>query len=234
MSKTPIIAGVVVVVLIVLGVVVYMKMGGEKSVAPTMAPAAQVAPTMAPAAPVAPAPTSIKSLEILSNVPNSATLTGIQANSPSAFNAKRKAVLVATIAIDSNSEGVIFESGATGRGVVLYAFDGTLYCQAGQGNVAGGTIEVSWTIPSTLSKTKKTEVGVSFDVSATPSRARLFIDGVEVYSTTSGATPSLSGPDLAGSGKKYGGISVTRLTPYADYSDTIYDLTLYPDVYIEA
>jgi hypothetical protein len=162
------------------------------------------------------------------------TLTGVQANSPSAFNAKTKAVLVATIAIDSDSEGVIFESGGGGPGVVLYAFDGTLYCQAGQGNVAGGTIEVSRTIPSTLSKTKKTEVGVSFDVSVTPSRARLFIDGVEVYSTTSGATPSLSGPDLAGSGKKYGGLSVTRLTPYTDYSDTIYDVTLYPDVYIEA
>ena len=225
MSKTPIIIGGVVLLVVVIALVVYFTMmKGEEPV--------PVAPTPGPVTP--PPPTSIKPLEILSNVPNSATLTGVQANSPSAFNAKKKAVLVATIAIDSNSEGVIFESGGTGRGVVLYAFDGTLYCQAGQGNVAGGTIEVSWTIPSTLSKTKKTEVGVSFDVSTTPSRARLFIDGVEVYSTTSGATPSLSGPDLAGSGKKYGSLSVTRLTPYTDYSDTIYDLTLYPDVYIEA
>jgi len=203
-------------------------MGGQKGPS-AMGPSSTGPSTTGPAP-----PTSIKSLEILSNVPNSVTLTGVQANSPSAFNAKTKAVLVATIAIDSDSEGVIFESGGGGPGVVLYAFDGTLYCQAGQGNVAGGTIEVSRTIPSTLSKTKKTEVGVSFDVSVTPSRARLFIDGVEVYSTTSGATPSLSGPDLAGSGKKYGGLSVTRLTPYTDYSDTIYDVTLYPDVYIEA
>jgi len=80
-------------------------MGGQKGPS-AMGPSSTGPSTTGPAP-----PTSIKSLEILSNVPNSVTLTGVQANSPSAFNAKTKAVLVATIAIDSDSEGVIFESG---------------------------------------------------------------------------------------------------------------------------
>ena len=226
MSKGLIIGGVLFLMLIVIGVVVYFMMSGddEKTTGPS---GGSPGPAPGPAP-----PKTIKTNQILSTVSDPVTLTGVQANDPSTFNAKTKGVLIANIAIDADSEGVIFESGATGRGIVLYAFDGSIYFQAGAGNVAGGTIEVSSPINSTLSKNQKTEIGVSVDVSANPSRARLFINGVEVDNSTSGATPSLSGPDAAGSGKKYGGISVSRLSPYSVYSDTIYDVTLYPGVYI--
>lgn len=53
------------------------------------------------------------------------------------------------VAFSSTDEGIIFETGGTGRGIILYQVDGELYLQAGSGDDFGETTsrgEASWTV----------------------------------------------------------------------------------------
>jgi hypothetical protein len=177
---------------------------------------------------------SLKSRETLKNVTDKLTLDGVKFDDPTVLSGIKKAVLIADVAIDRNSEGIIYESGGTGHGTVLYVTNGKLYCQTGKGNIIGGTVEVSWNIPNTTSKTKKTEIGVSLDVSSSPSRAKLFIDGTEVDNKTTDQVTgmTLSGGNKGGSGKKYDSVSVTNLGETEVYTDTIYTVEVYPGIYI--
>ena len=54
-----------------------------------------------------------------------------------------------TIQFSADDEGIIFESGGTGRGIILYQHGGTLYLQAGAGGgfgEAAGRGEASWAV----------------------------------------------------------------------------------------
>jgi hypothetical protein len=142
--------------------------------------------------------------------------------------------LVASVAIDQNTEGIIYEAGATGAGFALYATSGTLYCQGGKGDVVGGSVELSWPIPSYFSTNTPTEIGISVEVLASTSRMRMFVNRTEVAQTsTNNGFSTIAGSNNAGSGQIYEDLATTRIGSTTTYTDTIYTVNLYPNVYIE-
>ena len=177
---------------------------------------------------------SLTTLPILQGLSGAVTLTGVQQDVPKVFASKSQCVLVASVAIDQNTEGVIYEAGATGAGFALYATSGTLYCQGGKGDVIGGSVELSWPIPSYFSTNISTEIGISVEVLASTSRMRMFVNREEVGRTsTNSGYSTIAGTNDAGSGKIYSSLAVTRIGSTTTYTDTIYTVNLYPNVYIE-
>jgi len=177
---------------------------------------------------------SLTTLPILQGVSGAVTLTGVERDVPEVFSGKSQCVLVASVAIDQNTEGIIYEAGATGAGFALYATSGTLYCQGGKGDVVGGSVELSWPIPSYFSTNTPTEIGISVEVLASTSRMRMFVNRTEVAQTsTNNGSSTIAGSNDAGSGKIYQDLATTRIGSTTTYTDTIYTVNLYPNVYIE-
>jgi hypothetical protein len=177
---------------------------------------------------------SLNLLDVLQGVSGAVTLTGVERDVPEVFSGKSQCVLVASVAIDQNTEGIIYEAGATGAGFALYATSGTLYCQGGKGDVVGGSVELSWPIPSYFSTNISTEIGISVEVLASTSRMRMFVNREEVGRTsTNNGFSTIAGSDDAGSGKIYQNLATTRIGSTRTYTDTIYTVNLYPNVYIE-
>ena len=178
---------------------------------------------------------SLNLLDVLQGVSGAVTLTGVQQDTAKAFNTESKGVLVASVAIDQNTQGIIYEGGASGVGFVLYAVSGTLYCQGGSGGVVGGSVELSWPIPASLSTSTPTEIGISVEVLASTSKMRMFVNTLEVAqtTTTTGNSYGFCGSNDAGSGKIYSSLAITRIGSTTTYTDTIYTVNLYPNVYIE-
>jgi hypothetical protein len=180
--------------------------------------------------------TSLNLLDVLQNVSGAVTLTGVQEDTAITFYNKDQGVLVSNVAIDQNTEGIIYEGGGASVGFVLYATGSTLYCQCGTSSVVAGSIELSWPIPASFSTGTPTEIGISAEVLASASRMRMFVNTEEVAQTSTnvGNTYGLAGGNAAGSGQIYGGFPVCRISSsQATYTDTIYTVNLYPNVYIE-
>jgi len=179
---------------------------------------------------------SLTTLPILQGVSGAVTLTGVQEDTAKTFYNKDRGVLVASVAIDQNTQGIIYEGGGSSVGFVLYATGGTLYCQCGRSSVVAGSIELSWPIPSYFSTNISTEIGISAEVLTSTSRMRMFVNREEVgrTSTTKGISTGVAGSDIAGSGQIYNDFPVCRISSaQATYTDTIYTVNLYPNVYIE-
>jgi hypothetical protein len=178
---------------------------------------------------------SMNFLPQLQGVSGAVTLTGVQEDTALTFNNKRKCVLVASVAIDQNTEGIIYEAGATGAGFALYATGGTLYCQGGNGGSVAGSVELSYPIPSYFSRNTPTEIGISVEVLASTSRMRMFVNTQQVAQTsTNMGYSAIAGPNPAGSGQVYDSLAMCRISSaQATYTDTIYTVNLYPNVYIE-
>jgi len=82
--------------------------------------------------------------------------------------------------ISNTGSGILMESGATGRGVVLYVYSGVLYFQCGTGSAYGtasNRAEVSYALPVG-------EFGYIIEWSADTSNAVLYVNGVKVDSQT--------------------------------------------------
>jgi len=176
---------------------------------------------------------SMNLLPQLQNIAGTKYLTGVQEDTARTFYNKDRGVLVARVALDQNTQGIIYEGGATGWGFVLYVTGGVVYCQAGKGSVVGGNVEVSWPIEASLTTSMVTEIGVSMEAGYSP-KGRLFINTLEVDNVVmaSGGGEGLAGGDAAGSGKVYSSVAVTRLGSTKTYTDTIYTVTLYPNVFV--
>ena len=185
------------------------------------------------ASPVTTGIDSMNLLPQLQNIAGTTYLTGVQGDTAGTFVSKTRGVLVASVTIDQNTQGIIYEGGATGWGFVLYVVSGTVYCQAGNGSVVGGNVEVSWPIEASLTTSVVTEIGVSMEAGYSP-KGRLFINTLEVDNVVmaSGGGEGLAGSNAAGSGKIYSSVAVTRLGSTTTYTDTIYTVTLYPNVFV--
>ena len=178
---------------------------------------------------------SLTTLPILQGVSGAVTLTGVQEDTAKTFYNKDRGVLVASVAIDQNTQGIIYEGGGSSVGFVLYATGGTLYCQCGTSSVVAGSIELSWPIPSYFSTNISTEIGISAEVLTSTSRMRMFVNREEVgrTSTTKGISTGVAGSDIAGSGQIYNDFPVCRISSaQATYTDTIYTVNLYPNVFV--
>lgn len=154
-------------------------------------------------------------------------------------NQKRGTILT-NVTIDKDSTGVIYESGASGEGLALYAHGGKLYIKAGIGNTLSGTISTSWTIPDYISISDRTEIIASVETNPTTScRAKLFVNNREVATTTNSASNNnISGSDEAGTGQVYDVLRYTELNPDNDssegalsYTGTIYDTQVYSGIF---
>jgi hypothetical protein len=179
---------------------------------------------------------SLNLLDVLQGVSGAVTLTGVQQDTAKTFYNEDRGVLVANVAIDQNTQGIIYEGGGSSVGFVLYATGGTLYCQCGTSSVVAGSIELSWPIPASFSTGTPTEIGISAEVLTSTSRMRMFVNTLEVAQTTTtqGNSTGVAGSDIAGSGQIYNDFPVCRISSsQATYTDTIYTVNLYPNVYIE-
>jgi len=90
--------------------------------------------------------------------------------------------------LSSTDSGVIVSSGGVGLGMALYAYDGSLYFQCGNGHDYGDDVdrgEVSWVISST---------DPVIEVYADTSGCELYIDGILVDSQTY-SVAQISGAD---------------------------------------
>jgi len=178
---------------------------------------------------------SMNLLPQLQNIAGTVYLTGVQEDTAKIFYNEERCVLVASVAIDQNTQGIIYEGGGSAVGFVLYATGGTLYCQCGTGSVVAGSIELSWTIPASLSTSTPTEIGISAEVLTSTSRMRMFVNTLEVAQTTTnlGNSYHIQGADRAGSGRIYNDFPVCRISSaQATYTDTIYTVNLYPNVFV--
>lgn len=167
------------------------------------------------------------------------TYTSGVAGSTNILDNEYRCTILTNVTIDKNTSGVIYESGADGHGLALYAHGGKLYITTGDGDVLGGTVSTSWTIPDYFSINDRTEIIASAETTPTSSRAKLFVNNREVASSTgSGGGVRVSGSNDAGTGQVYGTLCYTQMNPTDDSSDgslqytgTIYDTQVYSGIF---
>lgn len=134
--------------------------------------------------------------------------------------------LRAVVTFDEDSEGIIFETGASGAGCALYIDSETLYWQAGAGGSAGGTIELSTSITGYSNGPR--EIVVTTDFRTNTIAGTLSVDGTQEDSVnTTGSAANVSGSDKGGSGKKYNQIAVLRNNQDSDFNGTIHSVRIY-------
>jgi len=155
-------------------------------------------------------------------------VTGVSSADASALDdAGGAAAVRALVNMSDATTGVIFETGGSGNGFVLYVHSGTIYARYGDGDVVGGDYEVSYTVPSTWTTDDTHEIVVSCD-SRGYGLARMYIDGILV-STEYNATPNklddVSGSSAGGSGQVYTALAYTRMNPTDDSSDGAFPFT---------
>ena len=132
------------------------------------------------------------------------------------------------ITLDNTKNGVIYETGGTGRGSVFYVFGGKLYGSGGNGGASGPSFEVSWDIPDSITDSVPTQVLFTAIISSTSSKGALYVNNEIVATVTgSGYTPTqLSGGDEGGTGNAYLAIAKNRMSSYS-YTGTIYETLLF-------
>lgn len=134
--------------------------------------------------------------------------------------------LRAVVTFDANDYGVIFETGADIVGCTLYIDSSTLYWQAGNGQVAGGTMELSTDISGYSNGPR--EIVVTTDFRASTIAGTLSVDGTQVDSVnTTGSAGNVAGSDPGGSGAKYNKIAVLRNNQQSNFTGTIHNIRIY-------
>ena len=171
-------------------------------------------------------------------VPNDARLYGVQQDLPASYSSKTslegatQATIRTAVLLDSSETGFLYQAGGTGRGLVLYVWDGKIYAQAGDGSTSGGDIEISYTIPASITTSDVTMIVYSVNIT-TGSSANLYVNG-QLVATASGTTNvDVSGNSEGGSGTSYGATPVTRVTSGSEtYTGTIYETLTWKNVFV--
>jgi hypothetical protein len=133
------------------------------------------------------------------------------------------------ITLDNTKNGIIYETGGTGRGSVFYVFGGKLYGSGGRGDSSGPTFEVSWDIPDSITDSVPTQVLFTAIISSTSSKGALYVNNELVATVTGGghSPTELSGGNEGGTGDGYGGsVAKNRMSSYT-YTGTIYETLLF-------
>ena len=134
--------------------------------------------------------------------------------------------LRAVVTFDEDSEGIIFETGASGVGCALYIDNETLYWQAGAGGTVGGSIELSTSITGYSNGPR--EIVVTTDFRNSTIAGTLSVDGTQEDSVkTTGSAGNVAGSDKGGSGKKYNSIAVLRNNQSNNFTGTIHSVRIY-------
>lgn len=134
------------------------------------------------------------------------------------------------VTIDNQKQGVIYECGGTTRGGAIYVYGGKIYAQAGNGGAVGGSVEVSWNIPDSITTNEVTSIifTVNTRYTGSSSAAELYVNNELVASNYSGAYwTSISGTNEGGTGKVYGEICANRMTGSTTYNGTIYETLIW-------
>jgi hypothetical protein len=98
------------------------------------------------------------------------------------------------VTISQADDGIIMEQGAGVHGLVLYAYNGSVYFQCGDGSASGDdadTAEIEWAIPATDSYT------LEWSADTARCTAALYVDG-SLVSTSQFSTSKLAGDDNGG------------------------------------
>lgn len=174
-------------------------------------------------------------------VPNDARLYGVQqdlpasqTNSTSLYSSPKGTVRTAVL-MDSTKQGIIYEAGA-GTGFDLYVYDGVLYGQAGN-NSAGPPfsvdLEVSWTIPASITTSNVTMIVFSADMSTGGvSTGNLYVNGQLVATNTGSTNTEVCGNNQGGTGQVYGTAPNTRIVGSTTFDGTIYETLTWKNVFV--
>jgi len=145
----------------------------------------------------------------------------------SPLNGSNSMTVRSIITMSNNDNGIIYETGGTGRGSVFYVFGGKLYGSGGDGSPSGPSFEVSWTIPDSYSNTIPTQVLFTAIISSTSSKGALYVNNQLVATATGTGYVSLSGGNEGGTGDVYNGsVAENRMSSYT-YTGTIYETLLW-------
>lgn len=110
------------------------------------------------------------------------------------------------ITLNSADEGILFEAGGSGSGLIVYHWNGAIYFQAGDGTAFGEASnrgEASWTIPA--SGTYSIEGSADAQVGL-----RMYVDGSPVGPLSSFSNATLAGTDRGGVKIGYGANAANR------------------------
>ena len=136
-------------------------------------------------------------------------LTGIQAAPSTILDDETKCTVQVLGRFTEDTSGVIYESGGTSRGLAIYITSGgVLYCNAGDGTSAAGSIELSNTL-AVGTDIREITVGIEL---LPYIRGTLYVNGSVVSSNVYGGQYSsgVSNSGSSGTGQVYGTIRTTH------------------------
>jgi len=145
------------------------------------------------------------------------SITG--ANPITEISGNKSATVRMVVGLSDADDGILVDLGGNTDGAVIYTWGGTLYASCGNGGVVGGTVELSWLIPSTWTNTTSRVVVVGFSV-LDSSLNTLFVDGIlrdSANAPASGNPSQIAGNNDSGAGRVYGQIAANRTTGNPDY-----------------
>lgn len=137
------------------------------------------------------------------------TLIGIQAAPSTILNTDTKCTIQVLGRFTENTTGVIYETGGATRGLAIYITSGgVLYCNAGVGGTATGSVEMSNTL-ATGTDIREITVGIEL---LPYIRGTMYVNGSNVSSNVYGGQYSsgVSASGNSGTGQVYDTIRVTH------------------------
>ena len=174
-------------------------------------------------------------------VPNDARLYGVEQDLPASsggstsLNSSDKGTVRTAVLMDSTKQGIIYEAGA-GKGFDLYVYGGVLYGQAGD-NSAGPPfsvdLEVSWTIPASITTSNVTMIVFSADMqTGGVSTGNLYVNGQLVATNTGSTNTEVCDTNQGGTGQVYGTAPDTRIVGSTTFDGTIYETLTWKNVFV--
>jgi len=161
--------------------------------------------------------------DLVGKTPYDRYITG--EDSTTEISGNKSATVRMVVGLSDADDGILVDLGGNGDGAVIYTWGGTLYASCGNGGVVGGTVELSWPIPSTWTNTTSRVVVVGFSV-LDSSLNTLFVDGIlrdSANAPASGNPSQIADNNDSGTGNVYGTCPANRTTlnPAYEASSTI-------------
>lgn len=174
-------------------------------------------------------------------VPNDARLYGVEQDLPASSGGSTslyssdKGTLRTAVLMDSTKQGIIYEAGSA-KGFDLYVYGGVLYGQAGD-NSAGPPfsvdLEVSWTIPASITTSNVTMIVFSADMqTGGVSTGNLYVNGQLVATNTGSTNTEVCDTNQGGTGQVYGTAPDTRIVGSTTFDGTIYETLTWKNVFV--
>lgn len=158
-----------------------------------------------------------KNRGLVTNLTPTFRISGIGPN-PNAGIGMTKSTFDISCSITSSTTGILYETGGSGWGVVIYMYNGTLYAQAGSGTTGVGEVELSYTLGTTSVR------NIMFSADSA-NKAQLYVNS-NLISEMSGLNFTyLHGGDVGGTGAVYSSVAATRAFPVNSTDTALTNLT---------